>query len=136
MARLHTVDLLRKKRDGYALNAREIDHLVAGAVSGSVAPEQLSAWLMASCIRGLSLEETRALTMAMRDSGEKFDASRLGKPAVDKHSSGGVGDKTSFLVAPLAAACGVAVPMISRMAPDRLAVSISMGSSRLHANRR
>jgi pyrimidine-nucleoside phosphorylase len=113
MARLHTVDLLRKKRDSRALDAREIQHLVAGAVSGSVAPEQLSAWLMASCIHGLSLEETRALTLAMRDSGDKFDASRLGKPAVDKHSSGGVGDKTSFLVAPMAAACGLAVPMIS-----------------------
>ncbi|UWZ84072.1 thymidine phosphorylase [Occallatibacter riparius] len=113
MARLHTVDLLRKKRDGYALSAYEIEHLVAGAVSGAVTPEQLSVWLMASFIHGLSLEETRALTLAMRDSGEKFDASRLGKPAVDKHSSGGVGDKTSFLVAPMAAACGLAVPMIS-----------------------
>ena len=113
MGRLHTVDLLRKKRDGYSLNAREIEHLVAGAVSGAVTPEQLSAWLMASCIQGLNLEETRALTLAMRDSGEKFDSSRLGKPAVDKHSSGGVGDKTSFLVAPMAAACGLAVPMIS-----------------------
>ena len=68
---------------------------------------------MAAWIRGLSLEETRALTLAMRDSGEKFSPARLGKRAVDKHSSGGVGDKTSFLVAPLAAACGVAVPMIS-----------------------
>jgi pyrimidine-nucleoside phosphorylase len=113
MPRLHTIDLLRKKRDGHSLNAREIEHLVAGAVSGAVAPEQLSAWLMASCIHGLSLEETRALTLAMRDSGDKFDASRLGKPAVDKHSSGGVGDKTSFLVAPMAAACGLTVPMIS-----------------------
>ena len=68
---------------------------------------------MAAWIRGLSLDETRALTLAMRDSGEKFSPARLGKTAVDKHSTGGVGDKTSFLVAPLAAACGVAVPMIS-----------------------
>jgi len=74
---------------------------------------ELAAWLMAAWIRGLSLSETRALTLAMRDSGEKFSAARLGKKAVDKHSSGGVGDKTSFLVAPLAAACGVAVPMLS-----------------------
>ncbi len=80
---------------------------------GSIPLEQLAAWLMAARIRGLSLDETRALTLAMRDSGEKFDPSRLGKAAVDKHSTGGVGDKTSFLVAPLAAACGVAVPMIS-----------------------
>jgi pyrimidine-nucleoside phosphorylase len=68
---------------------------------------------MAAWLRGLSLDETRALTLAMRDSGEKFSPARLGKTAVDKHSTGGVGDKTSFLVAPLAAACGVAVPMIS-----------------------
>src|SRR5580658_9279396 len=68
---------------------------------------------MASWICGLSLDETRALTLAMRDSGVSFAPKNLGKRTVDKHSSGGVGDKTSFLVAPLAAACGVAVPMIS-----------------------
>ncbi len=72
---------------------------------------------MAALLRGLSLEETRSLTLAMRDSGEKFDPSRLGKIAVDKHSTGGVGDKTSFLVAPIAAACGLAVPMISGPRP-------------------
>jgi pyrimidine-nucleoside phosphorylase len=110
---LHVIDLIRKKRDGLALDAREIDFLVTGAASGTIPLEQLSAWLMAAWLRGLSLDETRALTLAMRDSGEKFDPSRLGKTAVDKHSTGGVGDKTSFLVAPIAAACGVAVPMIS-----------------------
>ncbi|HUX27589.1 MAG TPA: thymidine phosphorylase [Terracidiphilus sp.] len=112
-APIHTVDLIRKKRDGLALDAREIGFLAAGAASGSIRLEQLAAWLMAAWLRGLSLEETRALTLAMRDSGEKFSPARLGKKAVDKHSTGGVGDKTSFLVAPLAAACGVAVPMIS-----------------------
>ncbi len=112
-APLHAVDLIRKKRDGGVLDAREIAFIVAGAASGSIPVEQLSAWLMASWIRGLTVAETRALALAMRDSGEKFDPSRLGKSAVDKHSTGGVGDKTSFLVAPLAAACGVAVPMIS-----------------------
>jgi pyrimidine-nucleoside phosphorylase len=110
---LHIVDLLRKKRDGCSLDAREIEFLISGAVSGAVEVEQLSAWLMASCIHGLDLDETRALTLAMRDSGEKLDASCWERPAVDKHSSGGVGDKTSFLVAPIAAACGLAVPMIS-----------------------
>lgn len=112
-APLHTIDIIRKKRDGGALDAREIGFVVAGAASGSISPEQLAAWLMAAWIRGLSLDETRALTLAMRDSGDRFSPVRLGKAAVDKHSSGGVGDKTSFLVAPLAAACGVAVPMIS-----------------------
>jgi pyrimidine-nucleoside phosphorylase len=113
LAPLHIIDLIRKKRDGLALDSREIAFLVTGAASGSIPLEQLSAWLMAAWIRGLSLDETRSLTLAMRDSGEKFDPSRLGKVAVDKHSTGGVGDKTSFLVAPIAAACGVAVPMIS-----------------------
>jgi pyrimidine-nucleoside phosphorylase len=110
---LHMVDLIRRKRDGLALSAREIDFLVAGATSGSIPAEQVAAWLMAACIRGLSLDETRLLTLAMRDSGERFDPSHLGRPVVDKHSTGGVGDKTSLLIAPIAAACGLAVPMIS-----------------------
>jgi len=112
-APLHPVDLIRKKRDGEPLTDEEIRFLVAGAARASIPLEQLSAWLMASWIRGVTVEETRALTVAMRDSGEKFSPSRLGKIAVDKHSTGGVGDKTSFLVAPIAAACGLAVPMIS-----------------------
>ena len=110
---LHTIDILRKTRDGIKIDPREIGFLVTGAANGSIPLEQLSAWLMAAWLRGLSLEETRALTLAMRDSGEKFSPARLDKVAVDKHSTGGVGDKTSFLVAPIAAACGVAVPMIS-----------------------
>ncbi len=110
---LHMIDLIRKKRDGGALDTREIGFLAAGAADGSIALEQLAAWLMAAWLRGLSLDETRALTLAMRDSGEKFSPAHLGKMAVDKHSTGGVGDKTSFLIAPLAAVCGVAVPMIS-----------------------
>jgi pyrimidine-nucleoside phosphorylase len=107
------IDLIRKKRDGGALDAREIGFLVSGAANESIPHDQLAAWLMAAWIRGLSLDEARAMTLATRDSGEKFSPARLGKTAVDKHSTGGVGDKTSFLVAPLAAACGVAVPMIS-----------------------
>ena len=110
---LHMIDIIRKKRDGGALDAREIGFVAAGAADGSTPADQLAAWLMAAWIRGLSRQETRALTLAMRDSGVKFSPARLGRRAVDKHSSGGVGDKTSFLVAPLAAACGVAVPMIS-----------------------
>ncbi|HEV2213827.1 MAG TPA: thymidine phosphorylase [Terracidiphilus sp.] len=112
-APLHMIDLIRRKRDGGSLDAREIAFIARGAASGQIPEEQLAAWLMASWIRGLTREETRTLTLAMRDSGERFDSSSLGRRAVDKHSTGGVGDKTSFLVAPLAAACGVAVPMIS-----------------------
>jgi pyrimidine-nucleoside phosphorylase len=110
---LHAVDLIRKKRDGETLTAREIEFIATGAATGSIPSDQLAAWLMAAWLRGLSLDEVRALTLSMRDSGEKFNPHSLGKVAVDKHSTGGVGDKTSFLVAPLAAACGVAVPMIS-----------------------
>ena len=113
LAPLHMIDLIRKKRDGGALDAREIGFLVTGAADGSIPLEQLSAWLMAAWLRGLSVKETQALTIAMRDSGEKFSPARLGKVAVDKHSTGGVGDKTSFLIAPIAAACGLTVPMIS-----------------------
>lgn len=112
-APLYMVDLIRKKRDGGVLDAREIEFIVTGAAKESIPLEQLSAWLMAAWLNGLTIEEARSLAVAMRDSGEKFDPSRLGKQAVDKHSTGGVGDKTSFLVAPLAAACGVVVPMIS-----------------------
>jgi pyrimidine-nucleoside phosphorylase len=107
------IDLIRKKRDRGTLSEDEIRFLVRGAAGESIPLEQLSAWLMAAWLNGLALDEIRALTVAMRDSGAKFDPSRLGKTTVDKHSTGGVGDKTSFLVAPMAAACGVAVPMIS-----------------------
>jgi pyrimidine-nucleoside phosphorylase len=110
---LHVIDLIRKKRDGLALDPREIAFLANGAADGSIPLEQLSAWLMAAWLNGLSLDETRALTLSMRDSGDKFSPARLNKVAVDKHSTGGVGDKTSFLIAPIAAACGLAVPMIS-----------------------
>jgi pyrimidine-nucleoside phosphorylase len=105
--------LIRKKRDGLELSAPEIGFIVRGAADESIPAEQLSAWLMAAWIRGLSAAELQALTSAMRFSGEVFDSSSLGKVAVDKHSTGGVGDKTSFLVAPIAAAAGLAVPMIS-----------------------
>ncbi len=110
---LHMIDLIRKKRDKGPLTEAEIRFLVAGAASESIPVEQLAAWLMAARLNGLAPDEIRALTVAMRDSGVKFDPSQLGKVAVDKHSTGGVGDKTSFLVAPIAAACGIAVPMIS-----------------------
>jgi pyrimidine-nucleoside phosphorylase len=107
------IDLIRKKRDGGVLDDREISFIASGAAKKRIPLEELSAWLMASWLRGLSRAETRALTLAMRDSGEKFNPARLGKVAVDKHSTGGVGEKTSFLVAPIAARWGVAVPMIS-----------------------
>ncbi|MHB1675810.1 MAG: thymidine phosphorylase [Acidobacteriaceae bacterium] len=106
-------ECIRKTRDGKPLDALEIAALVHGASDGSVPDYQLSAWLMAVTLRGLTAPEVEMLTREMRASGEQFDPSPLGKFAVDKHSTGGVGDKTSFLVAPIAAAAGLLVPMIS-----------------------
>ncbi|MGC1298727.1 MAG: thymidine phosphorylase [Alloacidobacterium sp.] len=110
---MHAVDLIRKKRDGEELTPEEIGFLVRGAATEVIPEEQLAAWLMAAFLRGLSLAEVDALTTAMKFSGEIFDPSPLKRFAVDKHSTGGVGDKTSFLVAPIAAAAGLVVPMIS-----------------------
>jgi pyrimidine-nucleoside phosphorylase len=110
---MHAVDLIRKKRDGEALTTEEIQFLVRGAATESIPEEQLAAWLMAAFLRGLSLAEVNALTTAMMESGDIFDPSSLHCFAVDKHSTGGVGDKTSLLIAPIAAAAGLVVPMIS-----------------------
>jgi pyrimidine-nucleoside phosphorylase len=110
---MHAIDLIRKKRDGGELSEEEIRFMVRGAAEQSVPEPQLAAWLMANFLRGLSLREVAALTTAMRYSGEVFDHTGLGRPTADKHSTGGVGDKTSFLIAPLAAAAGLADPMIS-----------------------
>jgi pyrimidine-nucleoside phosphorylase len=110
---MHAVDLIRKTRDGEPLDAGEIQFLVAGAADSSIPEALLAAWLMAVFQRGLTLPELSWLTEAMRFSGEVFDARGPGRRTVDKHSTGGVGDKTSFLVAPIAAAAGLLDPMIS-----------------------
>jgi pyrimidine-nucleoside phosphorylase len=109
---MHVVDLIAKKRDGGVLADNEIAMLVAGAASNSIPEYQLSAWLMAVFCRGLNPEELQSLTTHMRDSGRVLNF-QLPAARVDKHSTGGVGDKTSFLVAPIAAAAGLYVPMIS-----------------------
>jgi pyrimidine-nucleoside phosphorylase len=110
---MNVVDLIRKKRDGGTLADTEIASLVAGAATNSIPEYQLSAWLMAVFWRGLNPEELHSLTTRMRDSGGVLNLRALPAPKVDKHSTGGVGDKTSFLVAPIAAAAGLYVPMIS-----------------------
>src|SRR5580698_6593535 len=110
---MHVVDLIRKKRDGEVLTDAEIATLVAGAATNSIPEYQLAAWLMAVFWRGLNLQELLSLTTHMRDSGRVLNLRSLPGAKVDKHSTGGVGDSTSFVVAPIAAAAGLYVPMIS-----------------------
>ncbi len=107
------VDVIRNKRDGLALNEAEIAAFVRAAATESWPDYQLSAMLMAIWIRGMSPAETADLTRLMANSGKRYHWSRVPGPKVDKHSTGGVGDKTSLILAPLAAACGVVVPMMS-----------------------
>jgi thymidine phosphorylase len=106
-------EIIRTKRDGGRLLAAEIAAFISGVTSGSVSEGQIAALAMAVFFNGMERDETVALTMAMRDSGTVLDWSDLPGPAVDKHSTGGVGDNVSLMLAPIVAACGAYVPMIS-----------------------
>ncbi len=110
---MRVLDLIARKRDGLAHSPEEIAFLVRSAADGGIPDYQLSAWLMAVCCRGMSEAETVALTRAMAGSGRRLGLGSIRRPKVDKHSTGGVGDGISIALAPLAAAAGLAVPMMS-----------------------
>src|SRR4051812_31513685 len=110
---MRTVDLVHRKRDGEELSAEEIAFVIDGYTRGEIPDYQISAFLMAVFFSGMSDREVSSLTESMLRSGEVLDLSSIPGAKVDKHSTGGVGDKTSLIAAPLAAAAGVVVPMIS-----------------------
>jgi pyrimidine-nucleoside phosphorylase/thymidine phosphorylase len=113
VTQMRAVDIIRKKRDGHVLSSAEIARMVEGIASGEVADYQWSALLMAIIWRGMDAGETAALTDAMIRSGTTVDLSEIPGRKIDKHSTGGIGDKTSLVLAPIVAAAGIAVPMVS-----------------------
>lgn len=110
---MKAVDIIIKKRDGFELSREEIEYFITGFTDGDIPDYQASAWAMAVLLKGMSPRETTDLTLAMADSGEKLDLSSVVPFAVDKHSTGGVGDKTSITVGPIVAACGLPVGKMS-----------------------
>ena len=107
------LEVIRAKRDGLALTDEQIRFFLEGYTAGSIADEQASALLMAIVFRGLDQRELATWTATMIESGDRLDLSSVGRPTVDKHSTGGVGDKISLPLCPLVAACGAAVPQLS-----------------------
>jgi len=110
---LNIIDIISKTKRSEELSDEEIKWLVNSYTSGETADYQMAAWLMAVCLNGLTERETVSLTLAMRDSGDILDLSCIDGVTVDKHSTGGVGDKTSLVIGPVAAACGIKVPKMS-----------------------
>ena len=110
---MRAIDVIRTKRDGQPLSPEAIQRFVDAATTGSWEDYQLTALLMAIWLRGMTPEETALLTKSMTESGRRFRWDDIPGPKADKHSTGGVGDKTSLIIAPVAACCGLVVPMMS-----------------------
>ena len=110
---MRTIDIIIKKRDALPLTREEIEYFIAAVTRGTMPDYQASALLMAIVLRGMTSEETAWLTSAMVHSGNRVDLSDIPGVKVGKHSTGGVGDKVSIALAPLAAACGVVMPKMS-----------------------
>ena len=110
---MNIIDIINKTKNHIELSENEINWLVGNYTSGEIPDYQMSSWLMAVCFNGLTERETLSLTLAMRDSGDILDLSGIDGITVDKHSTGGVGDKTTLIIAPTAAACGIFVPKMS-----------------------
>ncbi len=110
---MRAVDLIEKKKRGESLSEPELRFLIEGFTKGEIADYQMSAWSMAVCFRGMNHEETAALTMAMAESGDRVDLTAFGEKTVDKHSTGGVGDKTTLIVTPIVASLGGVVAKMS-----------------------
>ena len=110
---MRMVDLIQKKKDGHSLTQEEIHFIVDGYTSGDIPDYQMSAWMMAVCFQGLTKDETAILTQEMMHSGDVIDLSAIQGIKVDKHSTGGVGDKTSLVLGPIVSACGVPVAKMS-----------------------
>ncbi|RUM05278.1 thymidine phosphorylase [Rhizobium chutanense] len=106
-------EIIRRKRDGEELGPADINSFIAALAAGQLSEGQIGAFAMAVWFKGMSREETVALTLAMADSGDRLQWTDIDRPIADKHSTGGVGDNVSLMLAPIAAACGLAVPMIS-----------------------
>lgn len=110
---MNIVEIIEKKKKGNELTSEEIRYTIEGMLSGNIKDYQMSALLMAICLKGMNTKETTELTLAMRDSGDVLDLSCIGKTVVDKHSTGGVGDKTTLIIGPLMASLGVPIAKMS-----------------------
>lgn len=110
---MNIVEIIEKKKKGNELTSEEIRYTIEGMLSGNIKDYQMSALLMAICLKGMNAKETTELTLAMRDSGDVLDLSFIGKTVVDKHSTGGVGDKTTLIIGPLMASLGVPIAKMS-----------------------